>query len=637
VNEVEIVVRSNDQTRGGFASASDHAKRFAGAAVGALKLVGGAAVATGVAAVGLGVKTASGLEQARIGFTTMLGSAAKADAFLKQLQKFAAATPFEFPELTRASQRLIAMGINAKDVIPYMTAIGDAVAGLGGGAEQIDQVTTAIGQMSAKGKIQSDEILQLTEAGIPALKILAAQYHTSAGNMQDMITKGKVMAADALPKLIDGMEHGTKATQGFGGMMEKQSHSLAGLWSTLKDNVSQALAKAIEPMIPTIERVISYLSEKIPTAIDKMVSFFKRHQEDLKAWGRKAVEVFQTAKDDIEKMRGSLLHAATALGMVATAAGAAKIAIKAFSIASSIAAATNPFTVVLALMAAAAAAFVVLYTRSDTFRTKVNGALASVRDWFVRNKAAMVNFGLSVATWGLRIVSVALDIIAVWAKLESVLLRVAADIVAAWVKVISTILDLLSHLPFIGSQFAHARDAVNRFGGDAVKGLRAAATGADKVAAAAARAATKARDLANGVKAIKDHNIAIGILDRFTASFNRIITRARDEAGRAISITVGTGGHAVTANAHGGIIGAAGGGPRSAMTWVGEQGPELVRLPYGSTVYPSGQSMGMASGGGSDRQVVIQVQPGGTALDQMFIDWLRTVVRHRGGVGVVFE
>ena len=188
-----------------------------------------------VTAVGMGLRTASSMEQAQIGFTTMLGSGTKAKAFLAQLQKFAAATPFEFPDLVRASQRLLAMGINAKNVVPYMTAIGDAVAGLGGGPELIDQVTTAIGQMSAKGKIQSDELLQLTEAGIPALKILASAYGVSAGKMQEMVTQGKVLSDDALPKLIKGLETGTKTTQGFGGMMAKQSTTMAGLWSTLKD------------------------------------------------------------------------------------------------------------------------------------------------------------------------------------------------------------------------------------------------------------------------------------------------------------------------------------------------------------------------------------------------------------------
>lgn len=232
------------------------------------KKAGLAFATVGAAAVVLGVKTASGLEQARIGFTTMLGSATKADAFLKKLQTFAAATPFEFPELVSASQRLIAMGVNAKDVIPYLTGIGDAVAGLGGGAEMISQVTTAIGQMSAKGKIQSDELLQLTEAGIPALKILAAQYGVTTTQMQKMIESGTVMAKDALPKLIEGIEKGTTETAAFGGMMEKQSHTLAGLWSTVKDTVSMSLANMIAPALPKIEHDLALVGDALNNSGD---------------------------------------------------------------------------------------------------------------------------------------------------------------------------------------------------------------------------------------------------------------------------------------------------------------------------------------------------------------------------------
>ena len=96
-------------------------------------LTGLAFKAAGVAAVGYGLKVASANEQAKISFTTMLGSAQKADVFLKQLQRFAATTPFEFPELQTAAQSLISAGIQANKVIPIMRTLGDVTAGMGTG------------------------------------------------------------------------------------------------------------------------------------------------------------------------------------------------------------------------------------------------------------------------------------------------------------------------------------------------------------------------------------------------------------------------------------------------------------------------------------------------------------------------
>lgn len=80
----------------------------------------------------------------------------------------------------------------------------------------------------------------------------------------------------------------------------------------------------------------------------------------------------------------------------------------------------------------------------------------------------------------------------------------------------------------------------------------------------------------------------------------------------------------------GGIVGAAGGGPRSNLVMVGEQGRELVKLPFGSTVMPHGQTERMVgqSGGGGGRLQIEWV--GGNAGDE-FMAWLRKNIRIQGG------
>jgi tape measure domain-containing protein len=244
--------------------------------MGSFAIKGGGALLTVAGAAGaLGLKTAAGFEQAHVGFTTMLGSGKKADAFIQDMAKFAAQTPFAFPDLVTASQRMLAMGFAAKDVKPTLTAVGDAVAAMGGGKEQIDQVTMALGQMQAKGKVAGDEVLQLTEAGIPVLKILAAQYHVSTGKMQEMITKGKVLSSDAIPKLVAGMEHGTKATKAFGGMMAAQSKTLVGQWSNLQDTVTTGLAHVVEPFIPMIKEAASALTGFMANGLTKLATYTK--------------------------------------------------------------------------------------------------------------------------------------------------------------------------------------------------------------------------------------------------------------------------------------------------------------------------------------------------------------------------
>ncbi|MFI1889812.1 phage tail protein [Streptomyces jumonjinensis] len=85
--------------------------------------------------------------------------------------------------------------------------------------------------------------------------------------------------------------------------------------------------------------------------------------------------------------------------------------------------------------------------------------------------------------------------------------------------------------------------------------------------------------------------------------------------------------------ASGGVVGsAATGGIRSGLTWVGEQGPELVGLPIGSRVYPAGQSRRMADGAGTpDRPIVIELKIGDKAFGELWVQTGRREVRARGG------
>ncbi|WP_136604671.1 tape measure protein [Paenibacillus dokdonensis] len=175
------------------------------------------------------------MEQANIAFETMLGSAAKAKSLLTDLQDFANRTPFEFPELRDSSKRLLAFGFEAKQIIPMMTAIGNASSGLGLGGEGIDRITIALGQMKAKQKVSAEEMMQLTEAGIPAWDILASKMKISTAEVMKLSSKGVIPAKQTIDALIEGMN------KRFPNMMDKQSKSLLGIFSNMKDVFSTKL------------------------------------------------------------------------------------------------------------------------------------------------------------------------------------------------------------------------------------------------------------------------------------------------------------------------------------------------------------------------------------------------------------
>lgn len=202
------------------------------------------------------------LEQAGIAFETMLGSAEAAGSFLDSLKQFAAETPFEFPELVDASKRMLAFGFSAADVLPMMRAVGDAASGLGIGSEGINRITMALGQMKAKAKVSAEEMMQLTEAGVPAWDILAIAMGKSTAEVMKLSEQGLIPAGQAIDALVAGME------QKFPGMMNKQSKTFLGLLSTLKDEVRNALQEMTTAPFERLKQVTADTLDQLRAALE---------------------------------------------------------------------------------------------------------------------------------------------------------------------------------------------------------------------------------------------------------------------------------------------------------------------------------------------------------------------------------
>lgn len=86
--------------------------------------------------------------------------------------------------------------------------------------------------------------------------------------------------------------------------------------------------------------------------------------------------------------------------------------------------------------------------------------------------------------------------------------------------------------------------------------------------------------------------------------------------------------------AHGGIVGAATGGPRSGTIMVGESGPELVDLPAGSRVRSNPDTRAALAGGGGGDTVRLEVVSGAQdELTKLLVLILRNFVRATKGNG----
>jgi tape measure domain-containing protein len=205
-----------------------------------------------------GILFNSTIEQSEVAFTSLLGTVKQSKQMVNDLYRFAAITPFEFPDLLQNTRKLMAFGFKENDLMPMLKSVGDAAAGLGiTGQEGMGRIVIALGQMRTKARVMTQEMNQLTEAGIPAWEILAQAMGKSTREVMNLVGDGIVPADIAIQSLIKGME------ERFPNMMEKQSKTMLGLFSTFKDYARQTLGAASKPGY-------DWIKDQLPSGIDMM-------------------------------------------------------------------------------------------------------------------------------------------------------------------------------------------------------------------------------------------------------------------------------------------------------------------------------------------------------------------------------
>lgn len=229
-NRIQHSAKRARDSIGGMVSAMNGLA--AAATVGAIGSVASSIVSVGVSA----IKASAQMKQYEIAFSTMLGSAEKGKKMLADLQKFAAETPFDVQGVTKAAQQLLAFGFSAEEIIPTMRTLGDTAAGLGKSAEGVQQIAYALGQIKTSGTLKTQDMNQLTNAGIGAWEMLAEAAGKSITEIKEMTEKGMIDSAAAIEVITQGMN------DSFGGMMAKTAEEITGLWSNVTETAATAQA-----------------------------------------------------------------------------------------------------------------------------------------------------------------------------------------------------------------------------------------------------------------------------------------------------------------------------------------------------------------------------------------------------------
>lgn len=345
--------KSADRASSNISQKLHGAIKGAGLALGSLAAVGGAGlVALGTKAIFAGKEFNILQQQVRAGLTAILGTSRAAEDLLKNVNKLNDTSPFPRSAFLAATQQLVGFGVQADKVVPIIDAVQNAVAGIGGGQEDIARFTRAFAQIQSQGRLTGDVLFTLGEKGIDAAAIIGQQMGKTGQDIKAQVTAGTLGADKAIDALTKGLS--TK----FDGAVANVARSFVGasdrVTARLRDigalitgvfinpmgggaavvglnNIANALAnirdKVIKPLIPMVQK----LGDFFITATQKFAQFTSNIKTDqvqqflkifqsllpiISVVGARLVQSLTSGLPIIGKLTGALGGPITAIALV---------------------------------------------------------------------------------------------------------------------------------------------------------------------------------------------------------------------------------------------------------------------------------------------------------------------------------
>lgn len=193
----------------------DNAEGFATIGVAA-----GAAFAAIVALGTASVLQASKLQDLRQSFDTLLQSTEKGKKLFLEIQKMAVLTPFTSADLAKATSTMLSFGVAQEKVLPIMSQLGDVSMG---NADRFQHLALAFAQVTAAGRLQGQDLLQLVNAGFNPLQEISKKTGESMAELKQRMSDGLI----PISEVEEAFKSATSAGGRFEGGMLKASRTFS--------------------------------------------------------------------------------------------------------------------------------------------------------------------------------------------------------------------------------------------------------------------------------------------------------------------------------------------------------------------------------------------------------------------------
>ena len=344
---------------------SAHPIRGAGGGILGGLIPGNLATLGGGLLTGFGIKNliSSGaeLEQTRVAFSTLLGSAEQGNKMIDMINNMANRTPFMNKQLFDAGKLLLNFGITQDRVLPTLRMLGDVS---GGNADRFNSLSLAFGQMMSAGRLMGQYLLQFINAGFNPLQELSKMTGKSMAELKEDMAAGAITSE----MVVSAFQNATSEGGKFFKMMEKQSQTLGGKWSTFVGKLQLKFAQFSEGTLKgSLTKVVDW-GIGLVDRLDPFLNLLSRGFARAIGWISGFISFIRNNWDWLSVLTVGILG-------IVTAIKAWSIAQAALNLVMSI----NPVGLIIGAVLGLAAAFVYVYNRSERFRMVLGGLWGALK------------------------------------------------------------------------------------------------------------------------------------------------------------------------------------------------------------------------------------------------------------------
>ncbi len=248
------------------------------AMLGGKGVAGAAAIGATVMAVsnGLGSAMKAAFERQKIqaSYNILAGGRAQGEALVGQLRTLMRDTMLG-GEVFDIARTMMAFGVKG-DIAGRIAQIGNVAMGDAG---RMQSLGLAMSQMSAAGKLQGQDRLQMSSAGWNPINTIAEMTGKSAAQLNEEMSKG-LISSDMVWKALD---YATGSGGQFGGVLDAIAKTPAGQYMLMMGQWQEMMVGLGESLMPIATDVMKFVNESVMPLVETYLPYVRESASYV--WG----------------------------------------------------------------------------------------------------------------------------------------------------------------------------------------------------------------------------------------------------------------------------------------------------------------------------------------------------------------